>query len=47
VTPLQKIPVIEPYVSGVGLVQNTGGKTSRLRNLTMEEYAAEKARVAP
>lgn len=47
VTPLQKIPVIEPYVSGVGLVQNTGGERSRLRNLTMEEYAVEKARVAP
>lgn len=46
VTPLQKIHIIEPYVSGVGFVQNREGKTSLLRNLTMEEYSAEKARGA-
>jgi len=43
VTPLQKIHIIEPYVSSVGFVHNDGGSASRLRSLTIEEYRAEKA----
>ncbi|MGC9457542.1 MAG: ATP-binding protein [Halothiobacillaceae bacterium] len=43
VTPLQKIHVIEPFVSAVGFVHNEGGMYSRLRNLTIEEYRDEKA----
>jgi len=42
VTPLQKIHVIEPFVSSVGFVHNEGGRESRLRNLTIEQYHAEK-----
>ncbi|MCC7082992.1 MAG: AAA family ATPase [Burkholderiales bacterium] len=42
VTPLQKIHVIEPYVSCVGFVHNEGGRASKLRNLTIEEYRAHK-----
>ncbi len=42
VTPLQKIHIIEPYVAGVGFVHNEGGSTSRLRNLGIEEYRAER-----
>ncbi len=43
VTPLQKIHIIEPYVSSVGFVHNEAGKASRLRNLSIEEYRAQKA----
>ena len=46
VTPLQKIHVIEPYVSSVGFVHNEEGRDSRLRNLSIEEYRAEKVRFA-
>jgi uncharacterized protein YPO0396 len=42
VTPLQKIHVIEPYVSAVGFVDNPTSKYSRLRTLTIEEYQAER-----
>jgi uncharacterized protein YPO0396 len=42
VTPLQKIHVIEPYVSAVGFVHNENGNRSMLRNLTIEEYRAER-----
>ncbi len=42
VTPLQKIHVIEPYVSAVGFVHNEDGSRSMLRNLTIEEYRAER-----
>lgn len=42
VTPLQKIHVIEPFVSGVGFVHNADGQASSLRNLTIEEYRREK-----
>jgi uncharacterized protein YPO0396 len=42
VTPLQKIHIIEPYVSGVGFVHNEDGRASVLRNLTIEEYRAAK-----
>jgi len=46
VTPLQKIHIIEPYVASVGFVHNEGGRASKLRNLTIEEYREEKARFA-
>jgi uncharacterized protein YPO0396 len=42
VTPLQKIHIIEPYVAGVGFVHNEDGRESKLRNLTIEEYRAER-----
>ena len=38
VTPLQKIHVIEPYVSAVGFVDNPKSNFSRLQTLTIEEY---------
>jgi uncharacterized protein YPO0396 len=38
VTPLQKIHVIEPFVSAVGFVDNQGGNYSRLQSMTIEEY---------
>lgn len=44
VTPLQKIHIIEPYVAGVGFVHNEDGRASVLRNLSIEEYRAEKER---
>ncbi len=43
ITPLQKIHVIEPFVSSVGFVHNEGGRDSKLRNLSIEEYQAQKA----
>ena len=43
VTPLQKIHVIEPFVAAVGFVYNEDGGRSVLRNLTIEEYRAERA----
>ena len=43
ITPLQKIHIIEPYVSSVGFVHNEGGRESRLRSLSIEEYRAQKA----
>ena len=46
VTPLQKIHVIEPYVASVGFVHIEDDRFSRLRNLSIEEYRAEKARLA-
>ncbi len=42
ITPLQKIHVIEPFVSSVGFVHNEGGRASKLRNLSIEEYRARK-----
>ena len=47
VTPLQKIHIIEPYVSSVGFVHNEGGRVSKLRNISIEEYRAQKAMIAP
>ena len=38
VTPLQKIHIIEPYVSSVGLVYSRDGRESQLRNMSVEEY---------
>jgi uncharacterized protein YPO0396 len=46
VTPLQKVHVIEPYVAGVGFVDNRSGDHSRLQNLTIEEYRERRAQVA-
>jgi uncharacterized protein YPO0396 len=43
VTPLQKINIIEPFVASVGFVHNDAGSRSLLRNLTIEEYRAERA----
>lgn len=42
VTPLQKIHVIEPYVSSVAFVHNEGDRQSMVRNLSIEEYRAER-----
>jgi uncharacterized protein YPO0396 len=42
VTPLQKIHIIEPFVSSVGFVHNEDGQASKLRNLSIEEYRAQK-----
>ncbi len=38
VTPLQKIHVIEPHVSSIGVVDNVNGNYSRLMGLTVEEF---------
>jgi uncharacterized protein YPO0396 len=43
VTPLQKIHIIEPYVSGVGFVHTQDGRFSMLRGLTIEQYRQERA----
>jgi len=43
VTPLQKIHVIEPYVSAVGFVDNPEGNNSRLQTLTIDEYQVRRA----
>jgi len=42
VTPLQKIHIIEPHVSNVGFVHSEGGRTSKVRNLSILEYQNEK-----
>jgi uncharacterized protein YPO0396 len=42
VTPLQKIHIIEPFVASVGFIHNDEGNNSRLRNLTIAEYRAER-----
>ncbi|MEO7160174.1 MAG: ATP-binding protein [Polaromonas sp.] len=47
ITPLQKIHIIEPFVASVGFVQNEEGRCSKLRNLSIEDYRAEKARASP
>ena len=41
ITPLQKIHIIEPYVSTVGFVHNQEGRESLLRCITIEEYQDE------
>jgi uncharacterized protein YPO0396 len=46
VTPLQKIHIIEPFVSSVGFVHNEGGRESKLRNLSIKEYRAQKPSMA-
>ncbi|WP_438859835.1 ATP-binding protein [Achromobacter spanius] len=45
VTPLQKIHIIEPFVANVGFVHNEQGRASKLRNLSIEAYREEKARL--
>ncbi len=45
VTPLQKIHIIEPFVSAVGFVHSEDGRTAMLRNLSIEEYQEEKQRL--
>lgn len=40
VTPLQKIKIIEPFVSSVAIVKNNDGAYSSLLNLTIEEHLA-------
>lgn len=45
VTPLQKIHIIEPFVSSVGFVSNPEGQDSQLRMLQMEDYRAERERL--
>ncbi|AIY01979.1 hypothetical protein ART_2380 [Arthrobacter sp. PAMC 25486] len=42
VTPLQKIHVIEPFVANVGFVANETGADSQLRNMSIQEYRAER-----
>jgi uncharacterized protein YPO0396 len=42
VTPLQKIHIIEPFVASVGFVHNEDGSASKLRNLGIDEYRAER-----
>ncbi len=42
VTPLQKIHIIEPFVSSVGFVHNEDGSASKLRNLEIDEYRAQR-----
>lgn len=42
VTPLTKLPVIEPHVSTVGFVANPTGDRSILRSFTIEEYREER-----
>ena len=42
VTPLQKINVIEPYVSAVGFVDNPKSNNSRLQTLTIDEYRSRR-----
>jgi uncharacterized protein YPO0396 len=44
VTPLQKIHIIEPYVSSVGLVYCPDGTESLLRNMSVAEYRDRRER---
>jgi len=44
VTPLQKIHIIEEYIRSVHYVYNENGANSMVRNLSLEEYHAEKER---
>lgn len=41
VTPLQKVHVIEPYVSAIGFVDNPTGAASRVHTLTIEEFRTQ------
>lgn len=43
-TPMEKIQVIEPYVSRVGFVHNVDGRNSCVRNMTLEEFTEERER---
>ena len=46
VTPLQKIHIIEPFVASVGFVHNEDGSASKLRNLGIDEYRAQRDALA-
>jgi len=46
VTPLQKIHIIEPFVSSVGFVHNEEGRRSVLRNLGIEAYRTQRQRAS-
>ena len=46
VTPLQKVHTIEPFVRRVGFVDNPSGRSSRLHNLTIEEYQQQRSDAA-
>lgn len=46
VTPLQKVHVIEPYVSSIGFVDNADGAASRVHTLTVEEFRERRAAVS-
>lgn len=41
VTPLQKIHIIDPFVAAVAFVHNEEGRSSMVRNLTIDEYRSE------
>ncbi len=41
ITPLQKIHIIEPFVTKLGFVYNPEGRESLLREITIEEYRTE------
>lgn len=43
VTPLQKVHVIEPYVSATGFVDNPTGAASRVHTLTIEEFRSSRS----
>ena len=45
VTPLQKVHVIEPYVSAIGFVDNPTGAASRVHTLTIEEFRERQRRL--
>lgn len=47
ITPLQKIHIIEPYVSAVGLVYCQDGQVSRLRNMSVTEYRKKRGEKIP
>ncbi len=47
ITPLQKIHIIEPYVSSVGLVYSQDGRVSQLRNMSVEEYRSTREEKTP
>lgn len=44
VTPLQKVHVIEPYVSAIGFVDNPTGAASRVHTLTISEFRERQRR---
>ena len=43
VTPLQKIHIIEPFVSTLGFVYNDDGSNSKLQVMSIESYRAKKS----
>ncbi|GMA28809.1 ATP-binding protein [Arenivirga flava] len=44
VTPLQKVHVIEPFISAIGFVDNPTGAGSRVHTLTIEEFHRQRGR---